>query len=191
MKTLPKIMSNDYTNGEKTESITLRLDKQVMDKLRLQSKNDGTSLNSLVNQLLSHSLDWDVVAAKAGWFPLPKYSFVSILDKLDEKTISEVGEQVGKILSKDMILKMRGSYNLAGWISVLKSRARAAGFGLTEMEDDNNVNFIMQHDMGLKSSLWFKSFYSGIFSELDPSSQQEYTENTLVYKINKKILVSP
>src|SRR5574338_1542837 len=130
-------MSTDLTNGEKSESITFRLDKQRMDKLRSQSKNDGISLNSLVNQLLSHCLDWDVVSAKAGWFPIPKYSFISLLDKLDEKTISEVGEQVGKVISKDMLLKMRGYYNLAGWISVLKSRARAAGFGLTEMENDD------------------------------------------------------
>lgn len=184
-------MSNDYTNGEKTESITLRLDKQLMDKLRTQSKNDGTSLNSLVNQLLSHSLDWDIVSAKTGWFPLPKYSFISILDKLDEKTITEIGEQVGKVLSKDMLLKMRGYYNLAGWISVLKSRARAAGFGLTEIEDGDHVSFIMQHDMGMKSSLWFKSVYTGVFCDLDPSSTHEYTENTLVYKVRKQALDNP
>ena len=184
-------MSNEYTNEEKTESITLRLDKQVMDKLRSQSKNDGTSLNSLVNQLLSHCLDWDLVAAKAGWFPIPKYSFISLLDKLDEKTISEVGEQVGKVLSKDMLLKIRGYYNLAGWISVLKSRARAAGFGLSEIEDGDQIGFIMQHDMGLKSSIWFKSFYTGVFNDLDPSSKYECTENTLVYKIKKNILMNP
>lgn len=184
-------MSADYSNGEKTESITLRLEKQIMDKLRSQSKNDGTSLNSLVNQLLSHCLEWDVVAAKAGWLPIPKYSFISLLDKLDEKTISEVGEQVGRILSKDMLLKMRGYYNLAGWISVLKSRARAAGFGLTEMENDDHINFVMQHDMGLKSSLWFKSFYTGVFNDLDPSSKHEYTENTVVYKVKKNILSNP
>ncbi|HSB57524.1 MAG TPA: hypothetical protein VLD38_06940 [Nitrosopumilaceae archaeon] len=183
-------MSTDLTNGEKSESITFRLDKQVMDKLRSQSKNDGISLNSLVNQLLSHCLDWDVVSAKAGWFPIPKYSFISLLDKLDEKTISEVGEQVGKVISKDMLLKMRGYYNLAGWISVLKSRARAGGFTLTEIEDGDQISFIMQHDMGLKSSIWFKSVYTGVFSDLDPSSKHEYTDNTLVYKVNKKVLVS-
>lgn len=182
-------MSNDYVSGEKTENMTFRLDKQVLDKLRSQSKKDGTSLNSLVNQLLSHSVDWDIVAAKAGWFPLPKYSFVSILDKLDEKTIMELGEQIGITISKDMLLKMRGCHSVAEWISVLKSRARAAGFGLTEVAEEDHISFVMQHDMGIKSSIWFKSFYTGVFNDLGKTVKFEYTENTLVYKVNKKDLL--
>lgn len=44
-------MTTDY-KSEKTETVTARINKQTLDKLRSYAKSENTTLNSAINQLL-------------------------------------------------------------------------------------------------------------------------------------------
>ena len=89
--------------SDKTETLTTRVKKQTLDKLRLYAKAENTTLNSAINQLLSHSVDWDVIAAKTGWIPIPKDVLIAYLDRLDEKTVMEVADECGKHVPRDLL----------------------------------------------------------------------------------------
>jgi len=171
---------------EKNEVVSIRIDTKVLDKIRSIASNKKTSLNSLINQLLRHSVEWDILASKTGWIPITKFALVSMLDNLDEKAILEIGERVGKIVTKDLLLTMSGKYDVLDWISVLRNRADAAGFGYSEIEEDGQIKCIMHHDMGLKWSKYFKSFYDSAFKELGYDLKFNLSENTLVYRLVKK-----
>ncbi|HET8719685.1 MAG TPA: hypothetical protein VFM64_01675 [Candidatus Nitrosotenuis sp.] len=178
-------MSSDLKN-EKTETITARISKKTLDKIRSYAKSESTTINSAINQLLSHAVDWDIVAAKTGWVPIPRDILIAYFEKLDDKVIMEVAESNGKNVPKDMLLAMRGKFDIKEWISILRSRAKAAGFHFSEIVEDEYVKFVMKHDMGLKWSIYFQTYYDTAFKTLGCSAECSVTNNTVSYNINKK-----
>lgn len=177
-------MSDD--KNEKTETITARVNKKTLDKLRSYAKSENTTINSAINQLLSHAVDWDVVAAKTGWVPIPKDILMAYFEKMDDNTIIEVADQTGKNVPKDMLLAMRGQIDVKEWVSILRSRAKAAGFHFSEIVEDDFVKFVMKHDMGVKWSIYFQSYYDSAFRALGAPVECSLTNNTVSYKISIK-----
>ncbi|WP_100182352.1 hypothetical protein [Candidatus Nitrosotenuis aquarius] len=175
-----------YVKNEKTETITARISKKTLDKLRSYAKSENITINSAINQLLSHAMDWDVVAAKTGWIPIPKDVLMAYFERLDDKTIMEVADLAGQHVPKDMLLAMRGKTDAEEWISVLRSRAKAAGFHFSEIVEDDFVKFVMKHDMGLKWSIYFQTYYDSAFRALGAPVTCSITNNTISYTIDKK-----
>jgi hypothetical protein len=178
-------MNESYKN-EKTETITARISKGTLSKLRSYAKSESTTLNSAINQLLSHAVDWDVVAAKTGWVPIPKDILISYFGKLSDKTIMEIADASGRNVPKDLLLAMRGKFDISEWISILRSRAKAAGFHFSEIIEDDSVKFVMKHDMGMKWSIYFQTYYDSAFQALGCNVDFSVTNNTVSYKIDKK-----
>jgi hypothetical protein len=178
-------LSNGY-KSEKTETITARISKKTLDKIRSYAKSESTTINSAINQLLSHGVDWDVVAAKTGWVPVPKDILMSYFEKLDDKTIIEVAEASGRNVPKDMLLTMRGKVDVKGWISILRSRAKAAGFHFSEIVEDDHVQFVTKHDMGMKWSIYFQTYYDSAFKALGTVADCTLTNDTVSYRISRK-----
>lgn len=178
-------MNESYKN-EKTETITARISKGTLSKLRSYAKSESTTLNSAINQLLSHAVDWDVVAAKTGWVPIPKDILISYFGKISDKTIMEIAEASGRNVPKDLLLAMRGKFDISEWISILRSRAKAAGFHFSEIIEDDSVKFVMKHDMGMKWSIYFQTYYDSAFQALGCNVDFSVTNNTVSYKIDKK-----
>lgn len=176
----------EETAGEKNKTVTFRIEKNVLDKIKSHAAFERITLNALVNQLLAHAVDWDIVASKSGWVPVPKALLMAWFDSLDDKTIQNIAEEKGRLVSKDMLFAMKGKCGIWEWISILRGRAKAAGFSFTELEDKNEIKFIMRHDMGLKWSKHFKSFYETAFKELGCNAKFDLTENTIIYNIDKK-----
>ncbi len=178
-------MTIDYKT-EKTETITARISKQTLDKLRSYAKAESTTLNSAINQLLSHAVDWDIVASKTGWVPIPKDILMSYFEKLDDKTIIEVADASGRNVPRDLLLAMRGKFDVKEWVSILRSRAKAAGFHFSEILEDDHVKFVMKHDMGAKWSIYFQTYYDSAFKALGCEVEFSMTNNTISYKISRR-----
>lgn len=179
---------DDEGSGEKNKTVTFRVDKEVLDKIKSHASFERITLNALVNQLLAHAVDWDLVASRSGWVPVSKELLMAWFEKLDEKTIQSIAEEKGRLISRDMLYAMKGKYDIWEWISVLRGRSKAAGFSFTQLDDKDEVKFIMRHDMGLRWSKHFRYFYESAFKELGCPIRFDLTENTIVYRIDKKYL---
>ncbi|MGI0047150.1 MAG: hypothetical protein ACREBB_08190 [Nitrosotalea sp.] len=177
---------DEEPTGEKNKTVTFRIDKGVLDKIKSHASFERITLNALVNQLLAHAVDWDIAASKSGWVPVPKALLMSWFDKLDDKTIQSIAEEKGKLVSKDMLFAMKGKSGVWEWISVIRGRAKAAGFSFTQIDDKNEIKFIMRHGMGIKWSKHFKAFYETAFKELGCNVKFDLTENTIIYRLDKK-----
>lgn len=175
-----------HIKNEKTATITARINKKTLDKIRSYAKSENITINSAINQLLSHSVDWDIVAAKTGWIPIPKDVLMAYFDKLDDKTVMEVADLAGQHVPKDMLLAMRGKTDVAEWISILRSRAKAAGFHFSEIVEDDHVKFVMKHDMGIKWSTYFQTYYDSAFKALGAQVHCGFSNNTVSYAIERK-----
>jgi hypothetical protein len=94
---------------ESNESITFRLKPGVIKGLRRESELKGVTLNTLITQILSHHLDWDTNAAKAGFIPVPRYLIKFLLSCLPDEKVAEASTSVAKNQAEDALLIMRGS----------------------------------------------------------------------------------
>lgn len=81
---------------------------------------------------------------------------------------------------------MRGKIDVGEWISILRSRAKAAGFHFSEIIEDDHVKFVMKHDMGMKWSIYFQTYYYSAFKTLGASIECSLTNNAISYQISTK-----
>lgn len=168
---------------QSTDSVTFRLNSSVLDKLSTRSDLQKTSLNVLVNQVMCNYVEWDADAIKAGWIPTQRAVLTKLIDALDEKTISNIAEQSAKSSGKDSVLFMYGKYNLENLLKTIRASAQRSGFSIKEYEENQNLEIVIQHDLGWKWSIFFKFYYQEILHELNQRVIFDYTDTSLVINL--------
>ncbi|MGI0045606.1 MAG: hypothetical protein ACREBB_00250 [Nitrosotalea sp.] len=170
---------------KQTESVSLRLDTNTWDKIKTSASKQKTSSNALVSKILDSHVEWEMNAIAAGWVAMPKPFLIELFKLIDKEKIEKTITALSVRMAKDMTLYMRGKHDLNSWLSMLRARSSRSDFNWTEYEDDGELEIIMQHDMGENWSLYFKTFYENVFHDLGVKTEFDYTDNTLVIKIQK------
>jgi hypothetical protein len=173
-----------------SESITLRVNKQVLDRIRKEADNKEISLNTLANQIFTHHVDWNNDAPKAGMVSFPKPLLTKIIDKYSEREVSELAEYMAKNHVKNIILMMRKENSAEAFLDVIESWVRASGFPfMHEREKDSGAHsFVIQHDLNKKWSLYLAELFKFMFAELGTQDRGsfEVTDSMLMFKIQSK-----
>jgi len=164
------------------KSISLRLSGVTVDKLKEESKNEGITLNTLVNQILVEYLQWDRTASKAGWVVVLSDVVKKLMNKLDDETLYKIAISTADS-HKDIRLMMTGDDTIDGFFSILRNRLRKSGIGYTESHEKGMIRFIIHHNMGKKWSYFYKIQHERMLKNLGQSSTCEFTENTLMISV--------
>src|SRR6185437_15904971 len=120
---------------KQTESVSLRLNKNTWNKLKVLAGKQKLSPNALVSQILDSHLEWELTATAAGWVVMPKPFLIELFKVID-----------GNRIEKDISLYMRGKHDLNSWLSIIRARCARSEFNLTEYEDETKHELIIQHD---------------------------------------------
>jgi hypothetical protein len=171
---------------DQTETITLRLEKKILTKLRRESEQNQTSLNTLANQIFRQHIDWHSKASKAGYVPLLKPVIIKLLDRLSEEDVIRVAEEVSKDMFKDVMLLMRDENDLVSTLNHIEIWIRMSGFPYkVEVDEDKEVySYVIQHDMGKKFSLLLATRARVILERLENQGNVVVTDNTIVLKVD-------
>jgi hypothetical protein len=171
---------------DQTETITLRLDKKILTKLRRESEQNQTSLNTLANQIFRQHIDWHSKASKAGYVPLQKPVIIKLLDRLSEEDVIRVAEEVSKDMFMDVMLLLRDENDLVSTLNVIETWVRVSGFPYKlEVDEDKEVySYVIQHDMGKKFSLLLATRARVILERLEKQGNFVVTDNTIVLKVD-------
>ncbi|MDE1763827.1 MAG: hypothetical protein KGH88_06250 [Thaumarchaeota archaeon] len=81
------------------------------------------------------------------------------MERLDDRTVTQVASTERRALPRDLCLSMRGNYGISEWVDIIKMRSSATGFDVTTIHDEDEDIFVIRHYMGEKYSLHLKSFY--------------------------------
>lgn len=177
-------MSDRGKMQESNESITFRLKPGVIKGLRRESELKGVTLNTLITQILSHHLDWDANAAKAGYIPVPRYLMKFLLSCLPDEKVAEAGASVAKNQAEDALLIMRGSISADALITQLKLWLREAGMPNTMTDSGGTLTWVIQHDMGARWSAYLANNFEESYHRLSQKKAGiDYTENTVVLRL--------
>ncbi|MGI0062521.1 MAG: hypothetical protein ACREBA_08730 [Nitrosotalea sp.] len=172
------------TKHEQTRSISYRLPEHLVSELETEAMQKEVSQNVLVKQILEKYVKWDRYADKIGIIPVPK----EILRKLGDKMTGDEINQVIDImipLIKDWVMFMKGNYDLKRAIEALEDYMRASGMTSDHRTEGGIHHFIIQHNLGIKWSLFTEQLLKQIFHQFLPglAMQCKTTPNTTIASI--------
>jgi hypothetical protein len=152
-------------------TITFRINTSILNVLRQESEAKETSLNSLLNQLLKHYVEWDTFERRIGMIPFPKNVISAIFAEMTEEQITRLATSVGKDTAIDMAIFMQGRIDMLKFVSWMEMRMKNSGSEVVHRlreKDDMTVThtLIIKHDMGKKWSLYLKMLIESIISEV-------------------------
>ena len=102
----------NYNKSKETATVTFRIDKVVLDKIRAEASRHDASLNSFLNQILREFTEWDMFMPYAGSIPVAKPIVVQMFQKLTKDEIQDLAIKIGKNAIEDMVLFMKGNIDL-------------------------------------------------------------------------------
>jgi hypothetical protein len=183
------MQTTSKTRG-KSESVTFRIQSRTLKNLRHEAEQKDVSTNTLANQIIKEHLNWHSNAAKAGFISVRRPFVSKVIKHLPEQEIISLAEYVAKTTNKDAILLMRNEYTIKSALDFLESWIKISGYPYRHEETNNGQNrhsYIIQHDMGMKVSLYLATLCKSLFEELGQSKRRiefDKTENTLAFIID-------
>ncbi|MEM4378914.1 MAG: hypothetical protein QXX85_08040 [Candidatus Nitrosotenuis sp.] len=169
---------------ETTRSITYRLPARVVEELETEAMQKNISHNVLVRQILEKYLSWDRFADKIGIIPVPKKILETLGVELEGSEINQIVDAIKPII-KESVLFMKGKYDLKRAIETLEDYMRASGMNSDHRVEGSIHHFIIQHDLGIKWSLFTEQLLKEIFGEFLPQKNLkcQTTEKTVIASI--------
>jgi hypothetical protein len=133
----------------------LRLNKDILAKLKTDAEQKQISLNTLANQVFDFYVNF-TSSASADMMPAPKVALTDLVEGYDEDQLKAHAERVYNKVGLDIIYQLRGKYDFESVLDVWLYRLRASGIPYKHIIDVQNKNrhtFIVQYSMGKKWSL--------------------------------------
>ena len=169
---------------ETTRSITYRLPESLINELDSEAKQKKISQNVLVKQILERYIQWDRFSDKIGMVPVPKEILESLGEDLDGKDIDEIINVVFPMI-KNNVMYIKGGYDLERCIETLEDYMRASGMNSDHRVDGELHTFIIQHDLGMKWSVFTEQLLTQIFRNFasDKDLKFQTTDSTVILKV--------
>ena len=169
---------------EKTRSITYRLPEKIVEELETESMEKNISQNVLVKQILEKYVNWDRFAEKIGMIPVP----TNILQQLGKEMAGKEIDSILKVMLpmiKESVLFMKGKYDLKRCIETLEDYMRASGMKSDHRVEGEIHHFIIQHELGMKWSLFTEKLFRELFHEFQPEMNLNFqtTEKTVIVTV--------
>jgi hypothetical protein len=170
---------------EATRSITYRLPEKLVAELEVEASQKGISQNVLVRQILEKYVQWDRFSSKIGMIPVPKGILESLGVELDGKDIDEIINLMFPVI-KDSVLFIKGGYDLNRCLETLEDYMRASGMNSDHRIDGDVHTFLIQHDLGLKWSVFTEQLLTQVFRSFLPDKELRFqtTDNTVILSVS-------
>lgn len=169
---------------ETTRSISYRLPEKLVDDLETEATMKGISQNVLVKQILEKYTQWDRFSNKIGMIPVPKGILESLGSELDGKDIDEIINLIFPMI-KDTVLFIKGGYDLKRCIETLEDYMHASGMNSDHRIEGNIHTFLIQHDLGMKWSVFTEQLLAQVFRSFLPDKPLKFqtTDTTVILSV--------
>jgi hypothetical protein len=140
-----------------------RVWKDVYDSLEQEANTHKTSLNTLVNQVLSTHTRDDVLWEEMEYVKLTKIAFRAFLSRIPDDELDELGAELANNTPGTMMLARKGVVNLDAILDYLRFRSRAGWFSLNESKRNGRNTICFMHEFGPKESVLLHSYLMSLF----------------------------
>lgn len=152
------------SNNEKTQSITFRLPKRILEQIELEAKQNNVSENVLVKQILTNYVDWFRLSKGTGMIPITKESLQKLSEHLDGTSINSIVENIVSMIKTFSIIRY-GKYDLSTTLDSLSLYIQMSNSQMVHLKERNNHRFLINHNLGMAWSLVLEELFKTMFRE--------------------------
>ncbi len=152
----------------------------LVEELRNEAESANISVNVLVNHIFRRYISWERDATRIGFLPVTKPLFVTLLEKLEESQLEQIALKSARNII-DIIIYMRKKFDLQTFLQWLDEMCRASGFAKKRVMMDTLYTYIVQHDLGMKYSLYLKTILKSLFNNLQKQIEPDITAHSVVF----------
>ncbi len=163
---LPKTTYKAADHSNKTVTMTFRIDKNIMKKLRIEARTREISLNIFVNQIIKNFVEWYMFEPKVGMIPISKPVVLELFRDLRKEEILNIASMVGKNAIYDIALFMKTKVDIDSFLEWFESRMKNSSMQVFHVVHDNIHTYTMKHDICINWSLYHKTILELIFDEI-------------------------
>jgi hypothetical protein len=168
-----------------TESLTLRIDKGLLDKLRKESEQKTVSINTLTNLIIKSYIKWYSPAQRAGIMFVPKCVLVPIIDNLADYQVERIADEFRKSGYEETLLMMSKEYSLPVILDLFDSWLNVSNMQFDRESSEGSLTYIINHGVGKKWSLFLERVFWYIVKDLGITGARfDVTDGTVTIKIN-------
>jgi hypothetical protein len=169
---------------EDTRSISYRLPVNIIEELEIEAQQKEISQNVLVKQILEKYVHWERFAKNIGMIPVPREILSVIGERMDGDLMNEMITVMNPLI-KDWVMFMKGNYDLKRVMESLEEYMRASGMTSDHRIEGDIHHFIIQHNLGIRWSLFTELLLKQMFHEFLPNLtvKSQTTSNTIISSI--------
>ncbi|MDE1726610.1 MAG: hypothetical protein KGH89_05030 [Thaumarchaeota archaeon] len=153
---------------EETRSISYRLPTHVVEELETEAMQKKISQNVLVRQILEKYVNWDRFAENIGMIPVPKDILKTLGEEMEGDSMNKIIDVMVPLV-KDWVMFMKGNYDLKRAIEAFEDYMKASGMTSDHRIEGEVHHFIVQHNLGIKWSLFTEMLLKQIFHQFLPN----------------------
>jgi hypothetical protein len=168
---------------KQTEVMCIRVDHKLAEELRSEAEHVNLSLNVLVNHVFRRYVEWERDAIKLGFIPITKELFASLMERLNENQIEQMAVASVKNLS-DIVIYMQKKFDLQAVVQWIDQLCKVSGFAKKHVMNNSLHTFIVQHDLGMKCSIYFKTVFTMVFKTLQKTIDPDITPQSVVFTVD-------
>lgn len=169
------------------ESVTFRLDSANLSSLEKEAQRKGVSLNTLVSQIIDRHVDWHMFSADANLVSFPQKFIFELLAKYNDSEIEQIAEKIAQDEVKDIMLLLRRKNDPESFLDIIDTWAKVSNFPYSHEINDTIHEFIIQHDMGQKLSLYLKRLFEFMFESFELKKVEfDTTQNSISFIVDTK-----
>jgi hypothetical protein len=172
---------------KKTTTMTFRLESDIIERLKMKTQQDETTLNTLVNRVLRKYIEWGIfLEDRLGIISLTRPVAQELFSRLEKDQIVRLAREVGKGAVIDLTLFMKGDLNSNLFMEWFLTRMKnSSAVVASKRDNDGNISYVIKHDMGENWSLYHKTVVESIFEEIQKSILITATKSSLIIEIKE------
>ena len=183
-------MSNVGRGERKTHLRTLRFSESLALSLEKEAADEGTTVNALANSIIGGYFEWTKKAREFGFLAIHKPIFVSLIEQLDDKTLSRIGREVMSAGWKEMAEFWFQDSSPERILDTLSLRSKSDTKIRTRVtKEDGTYAIVLSHDFGPKWSIVLagalREFVTKSF-HVEPRISQGESVVTARFKVNSR-----
>jgi hypothetical protein len=153
-------------NGSSTETVTFRINRSLINNIKIESENRMISTNDFLNQIFKRFVEWNRYEPIVGLVHIPKPVVTELFNKKSDKEIVQMAQTIGKDTISNTILLMKGTNDLKTFLIWIEAEMNTHSLHIRHTFEKGHHKYIIKHDLGYKFSLYYKTIINSIFREL-------------------------
>jgi hypothetical protein len=166
-----------------TETVTVRLSSDILKILRTDSEEKEVSLNTLMNQIVRQHIYWYRLAPKAGFVPVRRSLLTKLLERYSSEEVVELASSMAMEKFKELVLVLGKEHTILSAFTLLEVWLKVSGFVYTHHIHKGMHTYIIEHNMGLKWSVYLEQLCRLIADSFQVTFECEKGDNSLMFRI--------